>query len=114
MATITPVDQTAPSGVSVYLWETLTEADTCASVDCNGTSFIAGSVQVVGTFGGATVVLQGSNDGTNWVSLKDVSGNAISIASAGAAEFSTAMLYIRPSASGGTSQDLDIYVSLRG
>ena len=116
MATISPVETSirgATSGLGIITWETLTESDTAASYSPNGLQSYAGSIQVVGTFGGATVVLQGSNDNTNWVDLSDPNGTAISFTAAGAAEFATAMAYIRPSASGGTSQDLDIIVSTR-
>lgn len=113
MATITPETNNIAPGVNTVTWETLTEADTGAAFAPGSTDPLAGSVQVIGTFGGATVILQGSNDGTNWVGLNDVAGNAISLTAAGAAEFSTAMAYIRPSASGGSSQDVDVIVSLR-
>lgn len=115
MATISPVDSVirSNSGLNIVTWKTLTESDTAAAYSPNSLEPIVGCVQVIGTFGGATVILQGSNDGTNWVGLKDTSGTAISLTAAGAAEFSTAMVYIRPSASGGSSQDLDIIVSLR-
>lgn len=59
------------------------------------------SVQVAGTFNGATVVLEGSNDGTNYVTLKDVFGNAISLTAAGLRQVAEITRYVRPSASGG-------------
>ena len=41
------------------------------------------SVQVTGTFAGATVVLEGSNDGTNYFTLANPAGAALSFAAAG-------------------------------
>ena len=35
------------------------------------------SVTFVGTWGGATAALEGSNDGTNWVPITDAQGTAI-------------------------------------
>lgn len=113
MATISPVRSSPARNIEQILWETLTESDTAGSVLPASVLSLFGSVQVIGTFGGATVVFQGSNDGTNWVNLNDKDGNAISLSAAGAAEFSTAMLYLRPSASGGSSQDIDVYVIMR-
>lgn len=115
MADITPTAN-HKGDRDVITWETLT------SSDANGASYepelqraAVAAVQFTGTFDSATAVLQGSNDGTNWVTLDDLSGVAISMTAAGAAEFSTAMLYIRPSTSGGGgSQDIDCIVVARG
>ena len=74
-------------------------------------SLAVSSVQVSGTFGGATVVLQGSNDGTTYTTLKDLQGNSLSFTSAGYAEFSSGAAFIKPSISGGTGDSLNISVS---
>jgi P pilus assembly chaperone PapD len=71
-------------------------------------------VQITGTFGGATIALQVSNDGTNYVTLKDGSGSDISLTSAGMREFSTAALYLKPTSSGGTADNVTVTVVLRG
>ena len=34
-------------------------------------------IQITGTAGGGTIAIQGSNDGTNYVTLTDVGGNAL-------------------------------------
>lgn len=114
MATINPVPALLTSGLQTWTWETLTENDTAAAVTPNGTEPLAASVQIVGSFGGATVLLQGSNDNTNWITLKDLAGSDISFSASGAAEFTSAMAYFRVSASGGTSQDVDAILSFRG
>ena len=113
MAVISPVDNQIRPGVETVTWETLTEADTGGGYIAGSLKPLVGSIQVIGTFGSATIVLQGSNDNTNWVNLKDTGGTAISLTAAGAAEFSTAMAYIRPSTSGGSSSDVDVIVCLR-
>lgn len=60
------------------------------------------SVQFSGTFGGATCILQGSNDNLTWYTLTDPQGNSIStVASAILEQVSEATRYIRPSSSGG-------------
>ena len=69
------------------------------------------SVQISGTFGGATVVLQGSNDGTTYATLKDLQGNNLSFTAAGYAEFSSGAAFIKPSISGGAGDSLNINVA---
>ena len=118
MADITPVLQqaTAATAGSVYLWETLTDTDANGS-SIQPVSNMAefGTVTITGTFAAATVVLQGSNDGTNWFTVIDRYGSAISFAAAGYAEVSTAFKYLRPSTSGGGgTQDIDVILTLRG
>jgi len=113
MATISPVDNRLAPGIETVTWETLTEADTGAGYLAGSLKPLVGSIQAIGTFGSATIALQGSNDNTNWVALNDTGNTAIALAAAGAAEFSTAMAYIRPSTSGGSSSDVDVIVSLR-
>lgn len=74
-------------------------------------SLVTASVQVGGTFGGATVVLQGSNDGVTYATLKDLQGNNISFTSAGYAEFSSGAAFIKPSISGGTGDSINVTVT---
>ena len=97
-------------------WETLTSTNAAGTAFLQaGTSMAIAAVQFTGTFGGATAVLQGSNDGTNWVTLSDLLGTAISFTAAGYAELGTAMAYIRPSTSGGDgTQDIDCILVARG
>lgn len=66
------------------------------------------SVQVAGTFGGATVALEVSNDGTNWLPLNDLAGDAISVTSAGLHEFSSAAGRVRAKTTGGTGTDVTV------
>jgi len=124
MATITPTASTVSranykhmnrrSQVVIMTWETLTEADTAAAVCPTGADSLF--FQATGTFGGATLVLQGSNDGTNWVTLTDETDTAISLNAAGGVSVLERPAYIRPSASSGSSQDIDctLAASVRG
>lgn len=72
------------------------------------------SVQVEGTFGGATVLLQGSNDGTNWRTLTDAANAALSFSSAGLKAVTEHTRYIRPLSSGGTGSAITVTVFMRG
>jgi hypothetical protein len=97
------------------IWEGLTTATSPGDAfKLVSQAALAGCVQFTGTFGGATVIMQGSNDGTNWFTLKDILGFDISATAAGAAEFTTSAAFIRASASGGTGDDIDVVVVLRG
>lgn len=113
MATIAAVRSSPGPNIEQAFWEALTENDTATRITPAGVASFFASVQVTGAFGGATVVLQGSNDGSNWINLSDVDGSAISITGAGGVQFNSAYLYLRPFASGGTSQDVDITLIMR-
>jgi hypothetical protein len=55
------------------------------------------TVVVRGTFGsGGSVTMQGSMDGTNWYTLTDPQGNALTKTAAGIEMVVEAPLYIRP------------------
>ena len=114
MATVSPVRSSGGIGIEIITWEALATGDTINTAQPSGQAGLAGSVQIAGTFGGATVTLQGSNDGANYVTLKDTSGTASSVRAAGLVDFSTACRYIKPGISGGTSDDVDVTVCLRG
>lgn len=106
----------APSAVPGYLenatailWETLTTTnDTGQALQMGGSTIR--SVQITGTFGaGGTVVLEGSNDGTNYVTLTDPQGNALSKTAAGIEAIQEITRYIRPRVTAGDgTTDLDV------
>lgn len=71
------------------------------------------SVQVVGTFNGGTLTVEGSNDGTNWVVLTDPQGNNLTITAARLEQIQELTRFIRPRVSAGTGVDLDVFFVLR-
>ncbi len=87
-------DQTAR-----YTW-TLGDADTGAPVILGARA--DGSIQFTGTFASATAVFEGTNDGTNWVTLGDYQGTAVSATAATLAPFATRCWMVRPATSGGS------------
>lgn len=113
MATVTPAVTYDAGNERTILWETVANGDTINAFKVPGLEGAVGSVQMTGTFG-AAVTLAGSNDGTNFVTLKDTSGNDISMDGTGStlADFSTAAKYIKPVEAGVT--DVDVTVVLRG
>jgi len=72
------------------------------------------SVQISGTFGGATLTFQQSNDGTNWFTAKTPIGDNVSATAAGMFELSLSALYVRPSIAGGSSSSLNVILVARG
>jgi hypothetical protein len=117
MATVTPAFdfvQAQAAKVPRVTWEELATGDTIVSFPVAAQAAVAGAVQFKGTFGGATVGLQASNDGTTFFDIKDLGGSAISTTAAALFEFTTAAMYLRPVISGGTGDDVDVVVVLRG
>lgn len=65
------------------------------------------SAQVTGTFGaGGLVVIEGTNDNTNYSTLSDPQGNAISITASKIEAVSEIVVAIRPKVSGGDGTTL--------
>lgn len=114
MAAVAPVLVFITPGVPVVKWEAANTADGASAYALSGRLGSNAAIQVAGTFGGATVKLQVSVDGVTYFDLSDIEGNPISATAAGIFEFSTSAVYIKPDISGGTADDLDIFVVLRG
>lgn len=115
MATITKtLSNSDPTGGDLWLWETMGNADQGSSVEIPG-PLSAMVVQAIGTFGGASVAVQGSNDGSNWFDLDDLGGTAVGLTAAGGTgvDIGDVPRYIRPETSGGTGTDVDVYILIR-
>lgn len=100
-------------GTSIlFTYDNLDENDSApAAIDMS--EYADRSIQVVGSFNSGTVVLEGSNDGTNYVTLTDPQGNALSFTSAGIEQIQELTRYIRPRVSAGTGVDVDVFIMLR-
>ena len=97
---------------SLATWTALATSDTGKPVV--GVGLSDRSFQASGTFGGATVVLQGSNNGTDWVTLTDPAGAAVSFTSAGLKQVLQVTKYMRPSVSGGAAVSINCDLLLVG
>lgn len=104
--TTTDVSIVTDGSAMKVVWATVTENDTFAAVAMAG--YTARSIHVSGTFGGATVVLKGSNTGTNYFGLGDPQGVAISVTSEGLKSSQDSVINYQPTASGGTGQSLTV------
>lgn len=116
MATIDPVfAYDAEANASTVTWSDLSTADTATAYGpIRGGVGSFASVQLTGTWGGATVVLQVSNDGVNFVTLKDRNGTNVSATANNWFELSTSGLYLKPVSSAGTADNVDVVITLRG
>ncbi len=98
---------------SMITWDAITGAVGGTGLEVNNTAGVIGAVQVIGGTAGS-IALQGSLDGTNWVTLKDPSNTDIALTTLGAyAEFTTAARFIRPLGNGSSSAAI-VRVVLRG
>lgn len=95
--TATPID-TDGSAVNVS-WGPMAAGDTAQPLKYQ--QWVDRSLQVEGTFGGATVTLGGSNSGNAYPSLTDSLGNTISMTVAGIKQVNEVTAYIKPVIAGG-------------
>lgn len=108
---LTSTDRNTVAGVVLYKWEALGNADDGAPVSIGYAADI--TAQAIGTFGGATVRLQGSNDGTNWHNMTQKGGTtALGFTAAGVHSVNEMPAYIRPLTAGGTGTDVDVIVAV--
>lgn len=98
--------------VHVAQWLLVSSADTCSAVELP--RFADRSVQIAGTFGGATVEIHGSIDGTNYKVLTDPQGNDISKALASIECITELVRYIKPVfTGGGGTQSITVSIIFR-
>ena len=86
--------------VSIIKWTPLVNGDVGAPV--SGPGWADRAFQIEGTFGaGGTVLVEGSNDGTNYRTLNDPFGNPLSITAVGIYQLTQDALFMRPHVSAG-------------
>lgn len=104
MSVISPTIDTknAPGDGSVvsFSWALVTNGDTGAPMAF--TQWTDRSVQLNGTFGG-TIVWEGSNDGTNYETLTDAQGVAMSYTANALKQAVEVTLYARPRVAAGVT-----------
>lgn len=109
MATVNGIWDQAADRSATVVWSTFTENDTGAAALMP--HFPDKSVQVAGTFGGGTFLIEGSNDGTNYATLHDPQGNSLSFTAAGIKMVAENSRYIRPRATAGSSASVTIAIT---
>lgn len=100
--------------VAVVQWASMANGDTGEQLEL--AQYPDRSVQVAGTFGvSGSIVIEGSNDGTNWATLTDPQGNALAFTSAKIEAVSELARYIRPRvAAGDGTTSLTVTAVMRG
>lgn len=71
------------------------------------------SVQVVGTFNGGTVTIEGSNNGIDWQALTDPQGNNLSITAARIEQIQELTRFVRPRVTAGTGVSVNVFFVVR-
>jgi hypothetical protein len=107
MATIVPtIDRNSVPGAVLATWAAMATGDVGAGVPIAYAADLTG--QVSGTFGGATITWQGSNDNVNWHPMTQRSSAAANMAYTSAAVHSANEnpAFVRPAVTGGTSVTL--------
>lgn len=108
MATVQGIWTQNMNRTSTVSWSLFTENDTGSGADMS--NFPDRTVQVSGTFGGGTVRLEGSVDGTNFGVLHDPQGNALDLTSAGLKLIAENPQLIRPRATAGSGMSVTIAI----
>lgn len=86
--------------VVLYTWAAIPNGNTGAPIKLENFNDLTATIE--GTFGtGGSCTLQGSNDGTNYYSLTDPQGNAITKTAAGLESVTELPVYVRPSVTAG-------------
>jgi hypothetical protein len=108
MATINPTVKRAPQGAGSIITSSwvLGNADTGVQIDL--TDYADRSVQVEGTFGSATITIQGSNDGTNWQTVRGPDSVALTFTASGLKQVLETTLYLRVISAGGTGTSVTV------
>lgn len=86
----------------------LTSAEATGSVWFSPCSLAVASAQILGSFGGGTVLLEVSNDGTNWSQLTDKNGDVVSASTAAMFDISSAAAFVRARISGGSGVSVQV------
>jgi hypothetical protein len=98
MATITPTYAQVGQGdgsYALFTWVLLTASPDGSPLEMLDKSECC--IQSTGTYGGATLSWQGSNDGTNWFTCTNVAGaTAATMTAAGGMQIIERPLYMRP------------------
>lgn len=99
-------DKVDLQGVRVRRWANMASGDVGSQVIL--TKYNDRTVHVTGTFGGATVLFEGSNDGVEFLPMRDPYNAVVSTTSAKLIYLTEVPLYVRPRVSGGTGVSVTV------
>jgi len=105
MATVTAqtfVDPAGDGSTVIVQWQSLANGDSGSAIDEKWAQWADRSVQITGTFGaGGTILVEGSNDGTNYATLNNAQGSALSLTAAAIKQIAEMTRTTRPRVSAG-------------
>ena len=99
-------DKVDLQGVRVRKWPNMASGDVGSHVIL--TKFNDRTVHVTGTFGGATVVFEGSNDGVEFLPMRDPYNAVVSATTAKLIYLTEVPLYVRPRVEGGVGTSVTL------
>jgi len=114
VAVVLATESWIQKGVYRVFWDGLAAGDSGSGVAV--AALADKTVQVLGTFGGTTITIEGSNDGgTTWNTLNDTrgEGNGLSITSADTRQVLENPRLIRPLSTGGAGANVDVILICR-
>lgn len=120
MAVIQPVADSPAPGVLRVTWDACATGDTIHWFTVPNAWGLAGKVQLYtdsgGAWGSATVGMEetSASDKDGAKAMADTLGNAITATEDAQFEISTTSLFVRPTISGGSGDDVNVILVLRG
>jgi hypothetical protein len=114
MPTIPPVLSSTDEGIFYVEWEGIATSDTIVGYPLKNRYGLNAAAQITGTFDGATVKIQVSNDNSTYYDIKDIHGVAVSATDAALFDIGTSAGYIRPSITAGTGDSVTVRIVFRG
>ena len=114
MATVNPTIRFIGNDTVVFTWVLTNVDNDGAPVGPNHADYADRAVQMFGTFGGAAVAIQGSNDdGTTWFTVDDPQGVDLSLSAAGGKAVSEITERMRPLLTGGAASSVTVAMTCR-
>jgi hypothetical protein len=110
MSTISHTVSNQLSKLKLVTWEGLAVPDEVGSAAMVA-HYSDKTVSVTGTFGsGASLTIEGSNDGVNWLSMTDPQGNVLTFTAARLEMLQENPLYVRPKLTAGADTSLTVII----
>ena len=108
MATIAHTGSLAGQGVAEWVWENMAAGDEGQNIEIG--AYADKTIQFIGTLGTSLGVCEGSNDGTNFHTLNDLDGAAISLSVGGLVGVRENPRYIRPRIGSGNATGMKVVI----
>lgn len=109
MATITPTSIRRNDDAVSVQWANIAAGDDCEAY-AGFSDYSDRSVQVEGTFSGATIDIVGSNDGVNYRALNDPFGSMLSLTTGSLKQVLEYVWKMKPEITGGVTTSLTVTI----